>query len=456
MAGFTYRARQLVQENEAIRFLALHDELTGLANRKRFEEFLTEAMPRDQAAGRKTALFMIDLDGFKNINDTLGHQVGDSVLQAAAKRLKGSVRGDDLVVRISGDEFALVVPGISQSSLLAVIAERVLALLCAPFRVDGQEVLIGCSIGVAVAPENGTDIETLSRNADFALYRAKSDGKRTWRFFDPKMAEDLAARRMLERGLREALVQGSFDLVYQPQVELATGAVTGYEAMIRWRLPDGRLVPAAEFVPIAEETGLVIPIGEWVIRQAAEDCGRMPLGRRISLNLSAAQLKREGIDAFIRDTFQEAGFDPARIEIEVNEGILGRNEAIAFDRLRRMRGYGMKVVMESFGVGTLSLGLLSRYPFDKVKLDKMFLSNVREDRQSDAVLGAICSLCRSLGMEVAGSGVETKEQVGILRAAGCSEAQGYYFARPMSLDELVEAEEAEIEADAQRHGRAIA
>ena len=443
MAGFTYRARQLMKENEAIRFLTLHDELTGLPNRKKFEAFGIKALAQDREAAAMTAVFLLDLDGFKAINDTLGHPIGDGLLKAAAKRLKGSLREDDLLARLSGDEFAVIVPKVAQTSQLAPIAERILKLLSAPFRIDGHEVLIGCSIGVAVAPDNGTDLETLIRNADFALYRAKSEGKRTWRFFDPKMAADLAARRMLEAGLRDALARGSFEIAYQPQVRLATGAIVGYEAMLRWRLPDGTLAPASNFVSVAEDTGLVVPIGEWVIDRVAQDCSRMLPTRRISINLSAAQLKREGIDLFLRDRFARHGIAPGRIDIEVNEGILGRNEAISVERLRRIRAAGMKIVMESFGVGTLSLGLLSRYPFDKIKLDRSFLNNMRDDRQSAAVLAAICGLCRSLGMEVAGSGVETREQSEILLAAGCSEGQGFHFARPMSIEELVAAEAAE-------------
>lgn len=438
MAGFSYRQRQLSAENAAIRFLALHDELTGLPNRKQFEEFMGETLERVEQTGHKAALFILDLDGFKAVNDTLGHPVGDGLLKACAKRLKGSLRGGDLLARLSGDEFAIVVPKLAEPSMLAPLAERVLNLLSTPFRVDGHELQIGCSIGLAVAPDNGSDIEALMKNADFALYRAKSEGRRTWRFFDPKMAEDLASRRTLEDGLRHALEKDHFELLYQPQIELSSGKTLGYEAMLRWRLPGKGLVPAAVFVSIAEETGLVVPIGEWVIRQAARDCALIPSERRVAINLSATQLKRDGIDNFILETLKSHKIPPSRIEIEVNETILGRNEATAFQRLEKIRDAGVRIILDSFGVGTLSLGLLSRCSFDKIKVDRSFLMN--DEQKSGAMLAAVCSLGRSLGFRVAGQGVETIEHAQLLRAAGCTEAQGYYYAPPMPLEQLLKME----------------
>jgi EAL domain-containing protein (putative c-di-GMP-specific phosphodiesterase class I) len=277
------------------------------------------------------------------------------------------------------------------------------------------------------------------RNADFALYRAKSEGRRTWRFFDPKMAEDLASRRTLEDGLRHALENDRFQLLYQPQVELASGRTVGYEAMLRWRLPGKGLVPASVFVSIAEETGLVVPIGEWVIRQVARDCALIPADRRVAINLSATQLKRDNIEAFIVETLKSHKIAPNRIEIEVNETILGRNETMAFSRLERIRECGVGIVMDSFGIGTLSFGLLSRYSFDKIKIDRSFLQN--DEQKGGAVLAAVCNLGRSLGFRVAGQGVETVEHAQMLRAAGCTEAQGYYFAPPMPLEQLLRTEQ---------------
>jgi diguanylate cyclase (GGDEF)-like protein len=441
MAGFSYRQRQLSAENAAIRYLALHDELTGLPNRKQFEEFMAETLEGIERGGDKAALFVLDLDAFKAVNDTLGHPVGDGLLKACAKRLKASLRSGDLLARLAGDEFAIVVPQVTDPAMLAPMAERVLSLLSSPFRVEGHEIQVGCSIGLAVAPDNGADIGTLMRNADFALYRAKSEGRRTWRFFDPRMAEDLASRRTLEEGLRHALENDHFQLLYQPQVELATGRTVGYEAMLRWRLPGKGLVPASVFVSIAEETGLVVPIGEWVIRQVARDCAQLPADRCVAINLSAPQLKRDGFDTFILETLRTHRIEPGRIEIEVNESLLGRNESLAFSRLEKIREAGVRIVMDAFGVGTLSLGLLSRYSFDKIKIDRAFLME-NDEQKSSAVLAAVCSLGQTLGYLVAGQGVETIEHAQMLRAAGCAQAQGYYFAPPMPLEAILEEEQA--------------
>ena len=311
--------------------------------------------------------------------------------------------------------------------------------LSSPFRVDGHEFRSAARSAWRWRPTTATDTGALMRNADFALYRAKSEGRRTWRFFDPKMAEDLASRRTLEDGLRHALENDHFQLLYQPQIELSTGRTIGYEAMLRWRLPGKGLVPAAVFVSIAEETGLVVPIGEWVIRQAARDCALIPPDRQLAINLSATQLKRDGIETFIVETLKTHNIPPPRFEVEVNESILGRNETVAFARLEKIRDAGVKVVMDSFGIGTLNLGLLSRYSFDKIKVDRSFLLN--DKRKGGAVLAAVCNLGHSLGFRVAGQGVETIEHAQLLRAAGCSEAQGFYFAPPMPLEELLKLEE---------------
>lgn len=438
MAGYRYRQRQVAAETAASLYQARHDELTGLPNRKYFEEFSTEALGEALQKDGKLALFALDMDGFKAINDTLGHAVGDGLLQAAAKRLKASLRGGDLLARLSGDEFAIVVPQVTDTDLLTPLAERVLQLLSSPFRVDGHEIQVSCSVGLAIAPDNGTTLSTLMRNADFALYRAKSEGRQTWRHFGPKMAQDLASRRTLEDGLRDALEHDRFQLLYQAQVELATGRTVGYEAMLRWDLPGKGLVPAAVFVSVAEQTGLVIPIGEWVVQQVARDCSRLPADRTVSINISSTQLKRDGVEDIIVDTLASHAVDPSRIAVEVNESILGRNEADTFRRLEKIRDSGVRIVMDSFGVGTLSLGLLSRYSFDKVKVDRSFL--LSDEEKNGAVLAAICSLGRSLDFRVAGQGVETAEHAQLLRLAGCSEAQGYYFAPPLPLDDVLRTE----------------
>jgi diguanylate cyclase (GGDEF)-like protein len=444
MAGYTQRTRQLKGEDAQMRFLALHDELTGLPNRKHFEKSVFEAMEKIAESEKKMAIMLMDLDGFKAVNDTLGHPVGDGLLKAAGERLSGSLRGGDLLARLSGDEFAILVPQVSDVANLVPMAERVQKLLAKPFSIEGHEILVGCSMGIAVSPDNGNNLKGLMRNADFALYRAKREGKRTWRFFDPHMAEDLNSRRTLEDGLRFALARDLFSLLYQPQVDLETGAVLGYEALLRWRLPGKGLVPTSMFLSVAEETGLIVPMGEWVIRQAARDCALLPEDVRVAINLSAAQLKQPGVEELLATTLGNYKIDPSRIEIEVNESILGRHEETAFTHLEKIRDLGVSIVMDNFGVGTSSLGLLTRHPFDKIKVARRFVNGIRDDHKTRAVVAAICSLGHALDMRVAGEGVETPEHAAILRAAGCSQAQGYYFGHPKTLDELLRAHSVDL------------
>jgi diguanylate cyclase (GGDEF)-like protein len=437
MGGYSYRAQRARDDSDHIRFLAMHDDLTELPNRKKFETTLTEALENNAEGEHKVAVLLFDLDGFKSVNDTLGHPVGDGLLKAAAQRIGSSLRGGDLLARLSGDEFAIIVPKVAEVGNLVPLAERVQALLTKPFRIEGHEIMIGCSMGIAVSPDNGDSIKTLLRSADFALYRAKSEGKRTWRFFDPRMAEDMKSRRTLEDGLRVALERDLLTLMYQPQIDLDSLEVIGYEALLRWRLPGKGLVPTSIFLSVAEETGLIIPMGEWVIRQAMRDCLLLPENTRLAINLSAAQLVRDGVEELIESALNASNLDPNRIEIEVNESILGRHEERNFDRLERIRALGVPIVMDNFGIGTSSLGLLTRYRFDKIKIARQFVTGIDDDQKKRAIVAAICNLARSLGMRVAGEGVETPEHAAILRAAGCSQAQGYHFGHPQTLEELL-------------------
>ena len=437
MAGYRFRRSRLHADSEEMRFLALHDELTGLPNRKQFEDRLSAAVTAANEKDHRCAVFILDLDGFKNINDTLGHLVGDELLCRTAERLSTSLRDSDMLARLSGDEFAVIIPKIHDVAQITPMADRILELMADPIPIDGHEIQIGCSVGIAVAPDNGDTPIKVMRNADFALYRAKSEGKRTWRFFNPKMAEDLKSRRMMEDGLRYALEKDLFALLYQPQFNLETGEVAGYEALLRWSVPGRGLIPTAMFLSVAEETGLIVPMGEWVINRAIADCRRFGPGVRIAINLSPAQLKRDGLEEFITQALRDNDVDASQIEIEVNESILGRNEVAAFEKLEKIREIGVSIVMDNFGVGTSSLGLLSRYPFDKIKVDRSFMNNIDDDQKSRAVVAAICNLGRSLGMAVAGEGVESGDHAAILRAAGCQQGQGYYFGRPQSLEDIL-------------------
>ncbi len=437
MAGFTYRSKREQEQNREMRYLAHHDGLTSLPNRAQFEETLERAAEAAVLHGHKLAVIILDLDGFKSVNDTLGHPIGDGLLKATGERLQSSLRDNDLLARLSGDEFAIIVPKMTDPSSVNAMAKRIIELVSSPFQIDGHEIMVGCSMGIAIGPDNGDTADKLVRNADFALYRAKSEGKRTWRFFDPKMAEDMKSRRTLEDGLRYALKNDLFTLLYQPQHDLRTNKVIGYEALLRWRLPGKGLVPTSMFISIAEETGLIIPMGEWVIRQAARDGRLLPESMRIAINLSAAQLKRDGIEVFIAHMLRDYGISPERVDIEVNESILGRGESSAFMRLEKIRETGISIVMDNFGVGTSSLGLLSRYPFDKIKVDRSFMNGIDGDHKTRAVVAAICNLGQSLGMSVAGEGVETAEHAAILKAAGCNQAQGFHFGHPKPLEDIL-------------------
>jgi len=436
MAGYTYREKQLVEEAERMRHLAYHDELTGLPNRKAFEARLADSVARARAENAPAALLMIDLDGFKSVNDTLGHPVGDALLKAAAERLAGTLLGEDFLFRLSGDEFAIIVPDIAGSDALALLAGRIVEELQAPFAIDGHKVQVGCSVGIAVAPADAEDALGLVRNADFALYSAKAQGRATARFYDSELSRKQDSRRLIEAGLRVALDRGLFTLVYQPQRDLASGRVVAYEALLRWRLPEQGFVPASAFMAIAEETGLILPIGDWVINQAIRDLALLPGDVRVAVNLSPPQLKRHGLDAFIRERLEAHGIAPARFEIEVNESLLGRHEEDAFRVLESLRALGVAIVVDRFGAGTSSLGLLSRYPFDRVKVARAFVDNIDSSGQARAVLGAMCALGASLGLEVSGEGVETEEQARILREAGCRNGQGFYFGHPVPIEAI--------------------
>lgn len=437
LAGYRLRLYLLAPEGDALRYLALHDELTGLPNRKQFEDRLGEAVATASGEGHRVALLILDLDGFKSINDTLGHLAGDELLRSVGERLGRTLRDSDLLARLSGDEFAILVRQITDISQITPMADRILEMMAEPIVIEKHEVTIGCSIGIAVAPDNGDTSNKLIRNADFALYRAKAEGKSTWRFFNPKMAEDLKSRRMIEDGLREALANDQFTLLYQPQYDLNSGEIRGYEALLRWLAPGRGMIPTAVFLSVAEETGLIVPIGEWVISRAIADCARLPEHIRVAINLSPAQLARDGIEDFIKEALETHQVAPHQIEIEVNESILGRNEASAFERLERIRDIGVAIVMDNFGVGRSSLGLLSRYPFDKIKVDRSFMDDVDVDQKTRAVVAAICNLGRSLGMTVAGEGVETAEHAKILKAAGFNQCQGYHFGRPRGLETII-------------------
>ena len=422
--------------NEArIVHLARHDALTGLSNRLVLREYLDREWPRTDRA-ETVALLCLDLDHFKDINDGFGHPAGDAVLVQVAERLVGCVRGSDLVARAGGDEFAIVQVGAAQPTASAALAQRVIEALSRPFLVDGREAFIGASVGVAIAPFDGASPDELTRHADLALYRAKAEGRSTLRYFEPAMNERAHARRHLEADLRHAVERGEFHLLYQPQVALDGHAVTGVEALLRWQHPTRGLVSPMDFIPLAEESGLIVDIGRWVLAQACRDARAWPASVGVAVNVSAVQFKHGALLGDVLEALAASGLAPERLEIEITETVLLQDTAQAVATLHELRRRGVRVAMDDFGTGYSSLGYLRSFPFDRIKIDRSFVCDVDTSADALAIVRAVAALGRSLGMAVTVEGVETVAQLEAVRREGCSDAQGFYFSRPRPASEI--------------------
>ncbi|SFS97391.1 EAL domain-containing protein [Methylobacterium sp. yr668] len=412
-----------------IAHMAHHDALTGLPNRVLFRDRLAEAIARHARDGEAAVLLCLDLDKFKIVNDTLGHPVGDALLREAAERIAGCLREDDLVARLGGDEFAILVRGPDLPALADGLVARVIAELGRPFRLDGQDCHIGTSIGVACLPRDGTDPETLMKNADLALYRAKAEGGGTFRCFEPEMDAWVQARRRRENELREAFARGQFSLVYQPLMDARAGRILAFEALLRWHHPEHGPVSPAEFVPLAEETGLIVPIGAWVMQTAFAEAATWPEAIRLAVNLSPIQFRNRDLVETVRGALSAAGLDPRRLELEITESVLLADSAANLATLHALRAMGIRIAMDDFGTGYSSLGYLRSFPFDKIKLDRSFVSQVGENTHCTAIVRAVASLGTSLGIATTAEGVETAEQLAMLRAEGYDEVQGFLFSR---------------------------
>ena len=434
------RTRQRRAAEAKVRFLAMHDALTGLPNRAHFAEALSDALSRRQAGrGGDVAVVAIDLDRFKEVNDGLGHAAGDALLQAVAARLRAGVREGDVVARLGGDEFAVAQRGpAAQPESAARLAERLVAALCEPFDLPGgHRVACGASAGVAAAPTDADGPDALMRAADTALYRSKADGRGVVRCFEPGMDAALAARRRLTQDLRTAAAEGGFDIAYQPLHRLADGALVGFEALLRWPHAECGTVPPEAFIPIAEETGLIVPIGAWVLRRACADAAGWPDGLKIAVNLSPVQFRR-GADlvALVRDALAVSGLAPERLELEVTEGLLLHDTDAALRTLTELRALGCSIAMDDFGTGYSSLGYLWRFPFDKLKIDRSFVLGMGEDPKAAAIVSSMVALGRALGLTVTAEGVETAEQAANLRDAGCAQGQGFLLGPPAPTAEV--------------------
>ena len=428
---------EIVRAAAQIEHMACHDGLTGLPNRTKLREKMTDALARVRR-GERLAVLCLDLDFFKAVNDTLGHPVGDLLLQAVTARLQESVRDTDTVARLGGDEFIVLQVGIEKPEQAGILARRLIETLSTPFDLDGNQVVIGASVGIAFAPSDGSEVDSLLKNADMALYRAKSDGRGTYRFFEMAMDTLVQHRRHLELDLRRALLTEEFIVYYQPLVSAETEKITGFEALVRWKHPVRGLVSPAEFIPLAEEIGLIVPLGEWVVRQACKEAAKWPKDLRIAVNLSPAQFKSKALVLSVITALAESGISPRRLELEITETVLLTNNEATLATLHQLRSLGVRIAMDDFGTGYSSLSYLRAFPFDKIKIDRTFIQDLGAEPDCLAIVKAVAGLGSSLGMATTAEGVETLEQLRQVREQGCTEAQGYYFSPPLPAGEVLE------------------
>jgi diguanylate cyclase len=415
-----------------IEYLKHHDALTGLANRESFEAKLQQQLAKAAESQDAFAILCIDLDRFKALNDVFGHASGDTLLQEIARRMQDAV-GDAFLARLGGDEFGIIATAATQPAKAAALAETLLSWFADEFAVSGQQLRIGLSIGVTMFPDDGSDADTLMANADAALYRAKMEGRGTFRFFEAEMDQRLRERRALQLDLRTALERDELKLYFQPQAQVK-GEVVAFEALARWQHPiRGPILPST-FVPLAEESGLIVAIGEWVLRQACREaaCWRQPI--RVGVNLSPVQFRRGDLALLVHSILLETGLAPSRLELEVTEGVLIDDFSRTVSILRRLKALGVRIAMDDFGTGYSSLSYLQAFPFDKIKIDQRFISNLNHDAQSATIVRAVIGLARGLDIPVVAEGVETKEQLEFLATEKCDQVQGYLIGRPAPIE----------------------
>ena len=428
------------RSQEQLEYLANYDALTGLGNRNLFMSQLKVGLDRAARHHRRLALIFVDLDNFKSVNDTLGHDVGDQLLAEVARRIKASVRQEDVVCRLGGDEFTVYVEDFADPEGLVSTAQRLVQSIAEPCQLGQHRVEVTASVGISIYPNDGTTIAELIKNADTAMYKVKEHGRNGFQFFREDMNARAFERMVFVSGLRRALDRGEFRLVYQPQIALEGGTPRGAECLLRWKHPDLGEVSPGSFVPVAEETGLILPIGEWVFRQLAQELrqlGDAP-GGRVTVNLSARQLREAGVVEALLRTLQDAGLDPACLAVDVPEAALLDESERTGESLRQLRARGIGITLDDFGTGYSSLSHLKRFPIDCVKIDRSFVRDISTDAGDAAIVSAIVAMAHSLGLDVVAEGVETREQVEFLRSHGCTAAQGYLFSRPLSIDGLRE------------------
>jgi diguanylate cyclase (GGDEF)-like protein/PAS domain S-box-containing protein len=430
-------ARKLAEQQ--IAHMARHDGLTGLTNRTRFYELLRLALRQVAHAGGGCAVMCLDLDRFKTVNDTVGHMAGDELLKRVAGRIAGCMHPADTVARMGGDEFAVLVKSDPSEECLRRLAEELIAVVGKPFSLGGQTIEVGLSIGIARAPQHGLVETLLFSRADLALYQAKAEGRNCYRMFDAAMDEAMTRRRELERDLRTALADGKLELHYQPQVKASSLKLIGFEALARWRHPVRGLIPPGEFIPLAEETGLISALGEWVLRSACSEAARWTQPLKVAVNLSPREFQQSDLPERIFAILAETGLSPSRLEIEITETAIFADMSRALSILRRLKALGISIAMDDFGTGYASLATLQAFPFDKIKIDRSFVGQVETSPQAAVIVRAVLGLGRSLGIGVVAEGVETAGQMRFLVGEDCEELQGYLFGKPQPIESFTEA-----------------
>jgi diguanylate cyclase (GGDEF)-like protein/PAS domain S-box-containing protein len=425
------------KSEQRIAFMAHHDVLTGLPNRLAIMEKIEEAIARHRRRGVSFAVVLLDLDRFKHVNDTLGHAVGDALLRETAARLKASLRETDVLARLGGDEFAIVQDRENdQHGDAGALASRIIEIISQPFNIEGNEVNIAASVGIALAPEHATNSESLMKMADLALYRAKSAGRNGYRFFDPEMSMAASARHELENELRRAIQNDELELHYQPVVETKTLQVCGAEALIRWRHPTKGMILPDQFIPLAEETGMITQIGEWLLQTACAEAANWPNGIKVAVNLSAIQFRKNNLIDIVICALAQSGLPPERLELEITETALIESATQCLPVLRQFKNLGIAIALDDFGTGYSSLSQLMMFPFDKIKVDKSFIQNLTRRTECAAIIAATLTLARSLDIATTAEGVETVEQYRLLRLAGVTSLQGYLFQSPCQSGQL--------------------
>ena len=418
-------------------FMAQHDGLTGLPNRNQLRQQMDEILLHTRRSTEKAAVLMLGLDNFKSVNDTLGHGVGDKLLRSVAKRLRSTLREEDALARLNSDEFAIVQSGVSRPEDAALLAKRVLEALGEPYLLDGHSVVIGASIGIAISPGDGEEPEKLLKSADMALSRAKSEFRGTFSFFEAEMDARAQSRRKIETDLRDAIQNDGLRAYYQPLVDLSTGCITGLEALVRWPHPERGMISPAEFIPVAEETGLINALGGLMLHRACMDAAGWPGDIRVAVNLSPLQFRTGNLLALVNNALRQSGLPACRLELEITETLVLEKSSQVLATLHALRALGVRISMDDFGTGYSSLSYLRNFPFDKIKIDQSFVRDLDSNRDAQAIVRSIISLGTGLGVTITAEGVETEAELGCLRTEGCHEGQGFLFSRARPNAEIV-------------------